>query len=90
MDQSYIFVQKGEKMKLYCPTEEDKLKKLKQKRLWFAWYPIRLTNTNECRWLEWVIRSYPESFITAHQPKGRARKYGPPLYEAVEDVFVEK
>ena len=37
------------------------IEKIRKGNKWFAWYPVRVED-DSCRWLEFVNKSYPESY----------------------------
>jgi len=44
-------------MKFNCgPTYREKIEQKEKWHVWFAWYPIRIGQTRDCRWLEKVWR----------------------------------
>ena len=76
-------------MKLHCPTTEERLEEIKRRKLWFAWHPVRIHGTSECRWLEFVVRSYPDASPLYGMPQfwgdGHLIEKGIPVYEAPEN-----
>ncbi len=44
-------------MRFNCgPTLAERYERKKRWQPWFAWFPVRLVDTNECAWLETVER----------------------------------
>jgi hypothetical protein len=44
-------------MKFNCgPTWAERIDRRKQWHRWFAWFPVRIGETRECLWLEYVER----------------------------------
>lgn len=37
-------------------AQQAEIKRLENWHTWFAWYPVRVTDTRDCRWLETVFR----------------------------------
>jgi hypothetical protein len=44
-------------MRISCgPTWKEKIKAKTEWHRWWAWRPVRLGDSHNCRWLEWVDR----------------------------------